>query len=385
MSHRRNVTGGRRSILFVAWNYPPRRGGVEEMVSQLFRHLSAAGKVTLLTGHSDDLAGDAPGVERAPLPGLLGFLLWIGWRVPRCLLGGGHDVVLSSGALVGSIVELLALLFRRSHAVLVYGTDVTYPAKLYQAWLRWVLPSVPRLLPISAAVEEELRARGLSASDTLQRLSPGVDPRMPELPFDVTLSAPTVPVLLFVGRVIERKGLAPFIRHCLPLILEQHEAELWVVGGEATESLAHRAGALAKLKSDVAGSAAEKHIRFLGSIPDETLRAAYRQAAVLVLPAIEVEGDVEGFGIVFLEAALFGVPAVSTRTGGIPDAVVDGETGVLVEPGDWEAYAAAVGELLADEARRRSLGERARQRAASKYDWRRISDRCYGYLENTQR
>ena len=385
MSRERDLTSDRKSILFVAWNYPPRRGGVEEMVRQLFRHLSEAGPVTLLTGHPGGRSDDAAGVERAPLPGLWGFLCWILWRVPWLLLRGGPDVVLSSGALVGSIVEPMARLFRRPHAALVYGTDITYPARLYQLWLRWVLPSVPRLLPISIAVVDELRERGLIASDTAERLSPGVDPEMAEMAFDTDLPAPEVPVLLFVGRVIERKGLAPFVEHCLPRILERHEVELWVVGDEATESLAHRAGALATLKEDLAGSAAERHVRFLGSVSDETLRAAYRHASVLVLPAIEIEGDVEGFGIVFLEAALFGVPAVSARIGGIPDAVVDGVTGVLVEPGDWEAYATAVGDLLADESRRQSLGDRARHRAVSEYDWRRISNRCYVYLEQTDR
>lgn len=378
-------TTPRQPVLFVSWNFPPRRGGIEAMVWHLFGHLSAAGPTTLLTGRAPQATTDPSGVARAPVGGLLGFLFWLLWRVPRELLAGRGQLILSSGALVGSVVEPMARLLGRPHAVIIYGTDLTYPSRLYQLWLRLFLPSVPKLLPISSVGVEELRARGFAGSEPLGCLPPGIDPAMVDEPFDDSLQHPGVPVLLFVGRVIERKGLEPFIEHCLPLILEQQPVELWVVGGEATQSLAHRAGALERVRSKLAGSALESRVRLFGSAPDEVLRAAYRHASLLVLPAIHRPGDVEGFGIVFLEAALFDVPAVSTRLGGIPDAVVDGETGVLVEADDWPAYAAAVNELLANDARRQRLAEQARERAVNRYDWRLISNSCYQFLEEARR
>jgi len=375
----------RKSILFVSWNFPPRRGGIEEMVQQLFCHLAASGSVTMLTGRNREAHEDPAGVRRSPLPGLAGFLIWLAWRAPVDLLFRRNQMVLSSGALVGSIVELVAKLLRRPHAVLIYGTDITYPATLYQCWLRRVLPSVPRLIAISGAVAEELVARRLAAASAIKRLPPGIDRKMVDKPVDENLVAAPVPVLLFVGRIIPRKGLAPFVEECLPRILERRPVELWVVGGEATESLAHRPGALARLRTAIAGSELEPRVRFLGSVPDRTLRSAYRAAKLLVLPAIAVPGDVEGFGIVFLEAALFGVPAVSTRIGGIPDAVADGETGLLVEPGDWVAFGDAVLRLLEDERQYRAMSEKARRRAAEEFDWNILSRRCYRIIEETCR
>lgn len=369
----------RKSILFVSWNFPPRRGGIEEMVRQLFTHLSEKGPVRMLTGWTQDPKEDPPGVSRSPLRGLFGFLLWLGWRLPL-ELARGHDVVLSSGALVGSVVEPLARVFRRPRAVIVYGTDITYPSRLYQAWLRLVLPSVPRVLAISRATTDELVQRGFARPARIELLPPGIAPAMIKEPISPDLSKPEVPLLLFVGRLIERKGLVPFLKLCLPRILERRPVELWVIGADPSESLAHRSGELERIRQAIAEAGVEDRVRLLGAVPDSVLRAAYRCARILILPAISIPGDVEGFGIVFLEAALFCVPSVSTKLGGIPDAVSDGESGLLVGPGDWQAFAEAVLALTEDEELCRDLGRRARRRALE-FDWHIISNRCRRVLE----
>lgn len=79
-------------------------------------------------------------------------------------------------------------------------------------------------------------------------------------------------------------------------------------------------------------------------------------------PSIEVDGDVEGFGIALAEAGAHGVPVVAGRSGGVPDVVEDGDTGVLVTPGDLDDLTTAFVSLLDDHARRRALGDRARVR-----------------------
>ncbi|HEX9801053.1 MAG TPA: glycosyltransferase family 4 protein [Thermoanaerobaculia bacterium] len=373
------------SILFVTWNFPPRRGGIEEMAWRLSEGLRRHAAVQVLTGRVHRNESSSERIARSPLPGLLGFLVWLTWRLPLAFVRGEGSTVMSIGGLIGSFVEILARLAGRPHAVLVFGTDVTYPSRLYQRWLGWVLPGVPRLLAISEAVEAELTTRGLARSAHVTRLTPGVDPSIVGLPRDESIATPAEPILLFVGRIVERKGLEPFIEHCLPRIVSRHAVRLWIVGDEPHDSLAHRAGALADLRAKLAGSPLEPRIRFFGLASDSVLRAIYRVSHVLVLPAIRVPGDVEGFGIVFLEAALFGVPAVSTRIGGIPDAVVDRETGILVEPGDWDGFADAVVELLENEELHRALGRRARERALSEYDWRSISARCHEILREIRR
>src|SRR4029453_11410293 len=97
----------------------------------------------------------------------------------------------------------------------------------------------------------------------------------------------------------------------------------------------------------------------------------YRAASLFVMPAYEDEQDasVEGFGIVFLEAAASGIPAIGGRSGGIEDAIVDGETGYLVNGRDGDELASRIIEILGCEERRRKLGANARARAVAEFDW----------------
>ena len=113
----------------------------------------------------------------------------------------------------------------------------------------------------------------------------------------------------------------------------------------------------------------------LGKRPDAELLRLYFNAHVFVLPVLELPGDIEGFGIVFLEAGLAGVPSVATATGGIPDAIVDGQTGLLVPPGDTAALQSAVLRLLQDDDLRQRLGQQAANRARHELNWDNIIDR----------
>lgn len=338
------------------------------MVGHLADELNRTTEVLVLTSCAPG-AADPEYVVRCPAQGLLAYLSWILWRVPRELRRFEPDVVLSSGALVASIALFAKIGSSIPHAAILYGTDLVYSNRLYQWWLRRRLPRLNLALAISSATEGLARGHGLTQHGQVVRLLPGVDPSLPRLAHAGPIVADASLVLLFVGRLIPRKGLAPFIEHCLPLVRQHAEVELWIVGAEPAASLAHREGELAEIRRAVRNAGLEQAVRLFGEVDDQTLRSAYRAADLLVLPAIEVDGDVEGFGIVFLEAALFGVPAVATRSGGIPDAVLDGETGLLVEPGDWTGFAETVTWLLDDDVRRRELGQSARERASTELSW----------------
>jgi phosphatidylinositol alpha-1,6-mannosyltransferase len=110
-------------------------------------------------------------------------------------------------------------------------------------------------------------------------------------------------------------------------------------------------------------------VRFLGDIPDDQLGAVYAQADVFAMTSMPHRQSVEGFGLVYLEAGAHGLPIVAHAIGGVPEAVVDGETGLLVRPGDTAALTRAFDRLLGDPTLRRRLGEAGRARALSR-TWR---------------
>lgn len=178
------------------------------------------------------------------------------------------------------------------------------------------------------------------------------------------------PLLLSVGRLSARKGLREFVTHALPRIVAVHpDAMLLVVGDTPTQALHAEAQTPASIQAAADAAGVGSNIKFLGVITDYgKLGAIYRTADVHVFPVREIPGDPEGFGMVAVEAAAHGLPTVAFATGGVVDAVAEGQSGRLVESGNYPAFADAVVATLAQrEVLRCSCIEFARQFAWTKF------------------
>jgi glycosyltransferase involved in cell wall biosynthesis len=180
------------------------------------------------------------------------------------------------------------------------------------------------------------------------------------------------PLLLSVGRLETYKGFGDV----LSALERLHERGAlapswrWVLVGE---------GPLAKPLSRRAARLAP-HVRLLGRAGEELLHALYARADIFVHAT-----RYEGSSLVTLEAMAHGLPVVATRAGGIPDKVLDGETGRLVEPGDVDALANAVAELARDGERARALGRRGRERALALFSWPALAARTLELYEELLR
>lgn len=162
--------------------------------------------------------------------------------------------------------------------------------------------------------------------------------------------------VLFVGRHIERKGICYLIDSAK--FLPADKFEIRIVGvGDLTEKLKQQA-------------AKYPHVIFTGKLSPEDLANEYRTANVFVLPAIvDHKGDTEGLGVVLIEAMELGLPIVASNVGGIPDVVVDGESGILVPEKDPEALANAFKRIASDRSLLESLLAGARKRIADCFTW----------------
>ena len=118
----------------------------------------------------------------------------------------------------------------------------------------------------------------------------------------------------------------------------------------------------------------EDAVRFVGAVTDDELPALYNAADLYVGASRRVEGLVEGFGISLVEASACGLAVVGGRSGGVPDAVRDGETGILVNPNDPAAVAAGINELLGNPRRRKQLGAAGRKAVETYYNWDRVAN-----------
>ena len=237
---------------------------------------------------------------------------------------------------------LAAVATGKPFALQVWGTDV----ELARRAPRFARPLVRRArLVIAASDFLAGAARGLGAREVR------VVPNGLEIP-EQTAEPESPPHVLFAGRLSTEKGILEFL--------------------EATEGLPRAVAGDGPLRDRVPDSA--------GFVPHAELGAWYDRAAVVCVPSRR-----EGYGVVAREAMAHGRPVVATRVGGLADAVEDGVTGVLVEPGDTAALRRAIETLLADEPLRRRLGAAGRRRAEEAYSCAATTDSLVAALESVSR
>lgn len=363
-------------ILVITWNYPPRQGGMEQLLANVCGGLSKSHGVSVITAHasaSESVAGEA--IYRPRSPGLLRFFLFamvkgIGllWR-QRSI-----EVVFGGSVLVTPIVLLLARMFGRKAVVQAHGLDLIYRHPVYQLavvqWLRYV----DHVIANSRHTALLAQRTGV-AEQMITVIPPGVDWQR----FQVSESSVALKqawgltdrkVILFVGRLARRKGVKEFIEHSLTNIAKQVPEVCFVIaGGNPTESLTHHEDVASEIRQAIARHDLVHRVRMLGAVTDADLVQLYALCDVVVLPVLDLATDVEGFGMVALEAAAAGKPVVATRCGGIPDAIEHGQTGILVAPGDHDRFVEAILSLLNDQERSLSMGACGRQRAVDNFTW----------------
>ncbi len=169
--------------------------------------------------------------------------------------------------------------------------------------------------------------------------------------------------ILHVARLVEMKG-TQYLIQAFALVAKNHpDTQLVIIGAGPLER---------RLRALSRPLGLEGRVRFLGALPHLQALAWMRKAAMLVLPSVHtVTGRVEGLGMVLLEAAATGVPVVASRVGGIPEGVIDGETGLLVSERDADALARCMHDLLAAPALRLRMGVQARAFVERHFDSRR--------------
>ena len=279
---------------------------------------------------------------------------WVHLRTPLFLLRAAasivrrarrDDVLLFSSMVTASLAVPLQGLLRRHGvrtAAIVHGLDVTTPFGPYQWFVPKVFDALDAVFPVSRATARACRTRG-AAPQTLHVIPNGIDPDRFAPPPDRAagraaladgLGAPPPSdalLLCSVGRQVERKGTAWFVDRVMPRL--PSDVHYWIAGdGPQDEAIQ---------------AAIDRHdlgprVRRLGRISDANLARLYRGADLFVMPNVPVEDDMEGFGIVLLEAAQCGTPAIAARIDGIQDVITEGVNGHLVEPQAPAAFVDAI-------------------------------------------
>ncbi len=372
----------RQQILYISFNFPPKVGGIESVVFRTCQALSTRFQVTALAQAPGCDIDRSIAVLRPRREGLLSYLRFLYSRGRQLCRNGRFDAVVSGSALTSLPSALLARRCRARTVQVVHGLDVVYPSPLYQLFVRYALPRMDLVVANSRATREEAVARGVRR-DRTAIIHPGCDPS-PFLRADPSLVEELRSrwrlnehrVILSPGRIVRRKGIDRFVSECLASVIEAvPRAKLLVAGGDPRGALVHARGAESAVLRAADAAGLRERVIVTGRLADAEMAAAFHLADVVILPAVRVKGDMEGFGIVCLEAASAGKPVVAARLGGIPDAVAEGETGVLVPPGDSQAMTGSVVRLLHDQRLAEKLGARGRQRVLQEFAWDAVGNR----------
>ena len=360
-------------VLLLSWNFPPTLGGIEVVVDNLFRGLQRLGHdVEVVTSQGPDMPAHVFRAKHKGLKAYVWYAFTQGFSICRLRR---PELIVCGSVVAAPAAYLLSRMFHLPYAVLVHGSDVLHRGWIYQKVIRYLLRRADLLTTNSEQTRALIEKVGVSTAKAIV-VHPGVD-------VDAFTGVPNGyaealvrelegrRVLLTVGRLIQRKGHLEFVEHVMPHLVEAFPDILFlIVGEDATSSLVHTELFHDRIKAKVVELGLQEHVRLVGKLPEhkDLIRLFYR-ADVFVLPCLDIPGDIEGFGIVFMEAALGGTPSVATRVGGIPEAVVDGKTGLLVAPGDFPALVHAVTSLFEDSELRQSMGKAAEQRARVEFAW----------------
>jgi phosphatidylinositol alpha-1,6-mannosyltransferase len=351
-----------RRVLIVSPDFPPAHGGIQTLVHRVALGFEDLEPHVVTLGHPAAAAFDAaqpflitrvdgPSTFRRTRNVLLNRAAVAVTRAARPdIVLSAHIVTSPAAAAIGRVLGVPVVQY-------VYAKEMGAKPLL----TRFALGGADHIIAISRYCAELAREAG-GAGKPMTLITPGVD--LPPQPF-VRVPAER-PTLLTISRLEDRYKGHDVITRAMPLVRARIPDVQWVVLGDGPL----RPG----LERLAAAHGLSHQIRFLGAVSDRERDAWLRSAHLLAMPSRLPAGGFagEGFGIVYLEANAHGIPVVAGNVAGAVDAVVDGESGLLVDPADHLAVGGAISDLLADPQRADALGRAGAERA-QRFTWPNIS------------
>lgn len=331
-------------IALVTIDYPPMTGGIARFLSSLVA--VSDGEIRVLS----------------PSDTALLWSLWPRWwpmvKIIRTRL---EPLVFVSHIFpIGTAAFIAKCLGGPEYALLCHGLDVRLVRGIWKRTLfRIMCHGAKAIFAASEATKREILLHVPDAKVTV--MTPGIDAK-DQIEKNTARKRLGLlmdePIILSVTRLVERKGIDTAIR-----AIARVQAEtscMYAVIGEGADS--------ERLKIIEKETGAQVH--WLGAVDEETKALWYAAADIFLLPVRDTGNDMEGFGIVYLEAAMAGLPSIAGKSGGASEAVLDGKTGIVIEPENVHAVTTAISELIHDTEKRVVLGKSGRERALREFQWK---------------
>lgn len=336
---------------------------MERHAFELFRNLSELTEVKLIKW----------GGSNKWLPLIIPYLLFRSlWALSTSNI---RVIYLHDGLL--SPLGLIFRLFRKPIIITIHGRDIAYENALYQFIIPKCLARLSKVICVSNAIKEACITRGVIAKNTVviangisdefftKTDNRSIKTRLPDL---LERDLNDNKIIISMGRLVEKKGIHWFVAEVMPHLTDN--GYIYIIAGTGILE--------PEIQKSIKEKGLDNKVFLVGWANDEMLRLLYNVADIFVMPNIPVKGDMEGFGLVALEASSCGLPVVASNLEGIQEAIKDGKNGFLVRPGDVSGYVAKIKDLLSDDELRKSFGAEARKYTIENYGWEKMAQR---YLE----
>ncbi|QQR91251.1 MAG: glycosyltransferase family 4 protein [Myxococcales bacterium] len=360
-------------LLMLTPNFPPQTGGVQNYALELAFAFSE------LCSEFEVLAPKSPGSEQVDreLP----------FKIKRKSIWGDNfslSGILPARRASRHFDAVFATHWSAAYAALIAGDqnwavgcavhgkelffrplEKIWPAqKVYDHIRKTALKQCPLLFPVSRFTADLLKKYEVKEDRIItvpngvntERYKPGDSTQLRE-----GLGLVSKTVLLTVGRLVERKGVDTVLKS-LATIKDEHKDLEYLIVGDGPER--------SKLEALSQKLGLSEQVRFMGAVTSKALLEFYQLADLFVMAPRDIRGDVEGFGLVFLEASACGKAVLGTRSGGVPDAVLDGVTGVLVSPDNSMELARVLDDLIKNKDKRDALGTAGFEFANQQGSWK---------------
>jgi phosphatidylinositol alpha-1,6-mannosyltransferase len=374
-------------VLFISHTFVPEDaplsnvGGMQRVATELHGSLGRRGDVEL---YELVIRSSWKWQTARTVPFMVGLLR----RLPAEVKRRGIDVVLFSSATTAIVAGLIAPRLRElgvKTAAIAHGLDVTTPIAAYQLMIRRALRSLDAVFPVSRATGRECVARGCDpervhvvpngfdlarfAGRFTERTTAARQPRLREL--DLPSDAFT---LVSVGRLVKRKGVAWFIERVMPRLAPQVHL---LVAGDGPER--------EQVQAAIERTGLASRVHLLGFVDEAELYELYAHGDLFLMPNVRVPGDMEGFGIVMLEAGACGMPTLAADLEGIRDVIRDGHNGRFVRSEDADAFVAAIEQLRSDPRELAAMSARTHGYVTSTFDWAEVAGQYVAHMHGMWR
>ncbi len=359
-------------ILFIGLDSKPNKGGIAELTHCLMHELSLLNNdVVLFTNIGDnsfDYKQEYKVVRRNIDPRINAFIKKIilyNYFYREFNLLRPDIVVCNTYDRLTVYAFRVAKIMKIPFFVYVHGLDVSLKRKArHEKLKRHILSNSTGIFANSKKTETIVNKIGVK-KEKIYRITPGVTIEGGETNCSTKYETPALlrnkRVLVSVGRLIERKGFDTVIK-ALPMVVKNFPNIIYVITSDGPDRF--------RLESLVKELGVTDNVLFTGYVSDHEKRMYLENAQLFIMPNRDLEnGDMEGFGIVFLEANLYGLPVIGGNAGGVPDAIEDGKTGYLVDSSNIEEVAFCINKILSTPEKAKEMGAYGKARALESFRW----------------